>query len=233
MLLAAAGCNKQTGTGKDARPSNPSKVKVDLDRPEQPAGPAATVAPVKPPYAGQTQAPPAAPPKVETPPPPATVPKVILTKRQMESCLLNVGDALPDAALADLQGAAVPVGNLLGKRLTVVLFWNGAAAQLAANALDDLGRDVFQPLASQGVAVAAVNVGDPPQTVAQTAGQVRPQFPVLLDPQGAYFARLAKDGLPRVYLLDAAGKIAWFDLEFSRTTRRNLLQAIQAMLAAQ
>jgi hypothetical protein len=31
-------------------------------------------------------------------------------------------------------------------------------------------------------------------------------------------------------LIDAAGKILWFDIEYSRTTRRDLVGAIQATL---
>ncbi|MFH1924704.1 MAG: hypothetical protein ABIP48_33040, partial [Planctomycetota bacterium] len=55
-------------------------------------------------------------------------------------------------------------------------------------------------------------------------------FTNLLDPDGALFARVATEKLPRVYLLDADGKVLWFDLEFSRTTRDNLVQALQVAL---
>jgi hypothetical protein len=36
--------------------------------------------------------------------------------------------------------------------------------------------------------------------------------------------------LPRTYLLDSSGKILWFDLEYSRSTRRELNQAIRYVL---
>ena len=42
---------------------------------------------------------------------------------------------------------------------------------------------------------------------------------------------MAKDRrLPRVFLVDDRGKILWFDVEYSRTTRQELLQAIQVTL---
>jgi hypothetical protein len=36
--------------------------------------------------------------------------------------------------------------------------------------------------------------------------------------------------LPRVYLLNASGKIIWFDTDYSQASRRNLMQAIQVLL---
>ena len=53
-------------------------------------------------------------------------------------------------------------------------------------------------------------------------------FPSLLDPGGAYFAAVATERLPRIYLLDADGKILWFDMEYTETTRGALKQAIHA-----
>ena len=55
-------------------------------------------------------------------------------------------------------------------------------------------------------------------------------FPVLLDPQGAYFAKIAQSKLPRMYLLDSEGKIVWFDLEYSRSSKRELHQIIRLKL---
>jgi hypothetical protein len=42
---------------------------------------------------------------------------------------------------------------------------------------------------------------------------------------------VASEKLPRTYLLDASGKILWFDIEYSRTTRQQLLSAIRFSLA--
>ena len=50
---------------------------------------------------------------------------------------------------------------------------------------------------------------------------------VLMDPQGKALAQVATRYLPRTYLVDAAGKIVWFDMEYSPSTRRQLIQAIE------
>ena len=67
--------------------------------------------------------------------------------------------------------------------------------------------------------------------VQEQVAKVGATFPVLLDPKGAYFAQLAKDRrMPRTYLIDANGRILWFDVEYSRFTRRDLVQSIRVAL---
>ncbi len=36
--------------------------------------------------------------------------------------------------------------------------------------------------------------------------------------------------MPRTYLVDSQGKILWFDMEYSRSTRRDLRDAIRVVL---
>ena len=52
----------------------------------------------------------------------------------------------------------------------------------------------------------------------------------LVDADRAYFRQVATEKLPRTYLLDRNGKILWFDLEYSRSMRRELQNAIQYYL---
>ena len=49
------------------------------------------------------------------------------------------------------------------------------------------------------------------------------------DPDKAFFSKVAASTLPRVYLLDAAGKIIWFDTQYTQSTRRNLMQAVKVL----
>jgi peroxiredoxin len=152
-----------------------------------------------------------------------------------QKCVLWVGDVMPEAELADLAGSAQSLRGLFGQRLTVVFFWTSGSSELSAmaarNALEDLQKDVFEPYREKGVQVVGVNEGDRPEAVSQLVQQAGVTFPNLLDTDGALFARVATEKLPRPYLLDAEGKILWLDQEFSRTTRDNMMQAIQVALA--
>jgi rhodanese-related sulfurtransferase len=96
--------------------------------------------------------------------------------------------------------------------------------------LQDLDRDVLAAQGKKGAAVIAIDVRDPPETLKSLVQDARVGYPVLMDPDGAYFAKLATGVLPRIYALDPAGKVLWFDLEYSTTTRYNLKQTIFSVL---
>lgn len=163
------------------------------------------------------------------PAPVKQLPQVAMSQELLETCLVKVGDVIPDAEIADLQGAKQRPRALLGKSLTVLFLWNSSDPR-SPGGLEDLQADFAQPLAAEGVAVVAVHCGDQVEAAKAIAQKAQTKFPVLLDTDGAYLAKLAKEKLPRTYLLDAEGKILWFDVEYTRTTQRDLKQAIQFVL---
>jgi len=74
-------------------------------------------------------------------------------------------------------------------------------------------------------------VGDPLEEARRYVAEAKATFPNLLDPKGEYFAKIASERkMPRTYLLDAQGKVLWFDLEYSNTARRDLVQGIEVAL---
>jgi hypothetical protein len=56
---------------------------------------------------------------IESPPPPPAIAPVAMTAKQLRTCLVKVGNPLPDDELPLADGKAVPVRSLLGKRGTV------------------------------------------------------------------------------------------------------------------
>ena len=162
-------------------------------------------------------------------PPPFAIPKVVLTETQDLACRVKQYDALPDVPLDDLAGGTRPLAELRkGKKLTIVCFWQDSVR--AEEMLVDLQKDFFEAYAAKGVQVIGVNVGDREDAVRQRIADTATTFPTLLDPNGSLFAEVATADLPRVFLLDAAGKIVWFDIEFSADTRRILDKSIKLML---
>jgi peroxiredoxin len=159
-----------------------------------------------------------------------TMPQVVLSQAHAQTCLVGVGGSLPDLQLVDLEDVSQSISNLMGSKLTVVLFWNGAQPS-AVQELIDLGPDVADRFSGHGVAVVGINVGDDPQLVREFAKTAKARFRMLGDPHGAAFGQVATRKIPRTYLVDATGKIAWLDIEYSRTTRRELNQAIRYLLS--
>lgn len=165
------------------------------------------------------------------PPRPLAMPHVALSTGHLATCKVAVGDAFPQATLtAAADGAPKPLGELLGSKLTVVLFWNHANPY-SVGELGELQRDIFEPYAELGIAVVAIHVGDDPAAAASAAEERGAKFPLFNDVDKSIFSQVATAKLPRTYLLDAAGKILWFDIEYSRSTYRELLEALEYTLA--
>jgi hypothetical protein len=170
--------------------------------------------------------------------PPASkhpMPAAKLSVEDMATCLVKAGDRMPDASLPDLQGKDQPLKQLYGKRLTFVCLWTAGDTQKskskAQETLDSLAMDLAEPFAKQGVAVIAIDEGDKSETVSQMTDLAAAKFPSLLDPDGRYFALVATKLLPRIYLLDADGKVLWFDREYSGVfIRKNIVPAITEIL---
>ncbi len=169
-------------------------------------------------------------PEPDEPPPPPTIPTVNLTESLRATCLVDAGDPIPEGELSDLDGTKHSIRDLLGEELTVMVFWNSGNMYSVVQ-LEDLAADFAGPLAEQGGRIVAINVGDTPEKAAEAAEKAGVDFLVLLDPEKAYFGKIATEHLPRTYVLDAEGTILWFDLEYSRSTRRLLEQTIDVVLA--
>lgn len=154
----------------------------------------------------------------------AEVPPVLLTAGHQKLCRVKVGDAMPGLVLRDAKQKEQPLKSQFGKRATVVALV-GKKHWMNPALLADLPRDVVQPYGKQGVATVLVTVARTP-----AAGEKNDRYTLLSDPTGDAFAQLGNGKLPRVYVLDAEGKIVWFDIEYSRSTRRELKQTLAAMI---
>lgn len=163
------------------------------------------------------------------PPPKTWAPEVTLSTEHRATCKVFVGDKLPNLPLKNLDGKDAPLAAALGKKLTVVVFWNSENGY-AREQFTRLEREVADAFAEHGVTVVAVNVGDPADQVQAIAEECGCDFPCLLDPESAGFASIATGKLPRTYLCDASGKILWMDIEYSVTTRRELTNALWKFL---
>jgi peroxiredoxin len=163
------------------------------------------------------------------PPEPVYEPQVWMTEAHAATCLVKVGDAMPDITLPDLEGNEQLLARLYGEKLTVVVFWNSHYA-LAREQFMRLERETADRFSAFGVSVVAINVSDTPQEVRSVATEADSGVPCLLDQQGAALALVATEKLPRTYVLDSAGRILWLDIEYSLSTARELRNAVYYFL---
>jgi peroxiredoxin len=212
LLPVAVGCRKETADkrNRDVKvppievPPNP---KNRVDNNTDPVEPAA---------------------KKPEPVKPAEMPKVVLDAQSEKSSLLKVGDVLPDVELADLDGKKQSLRSLFGAKLAVVLFWTSDNLY-SAQALEDLQSDLG-PQEAKGVRLVGIDVKDKAEDAQSEVRDRKVKYPNLADADGAFFAKVASERMPRVYLVDASGKILWFDLEYSDKSRRDLKTAVQVVL---
>lgn len=153
----------------------------------------------------------------------ANVPPVLLASEHAGLCKVNVGDAFPAIALPKVGGGDAKVADLAGKKATVVLFW-APDRWMAEGALADLA---IEAAAFGGKGAGFVGIVEGPadgkaDELIKSAGGLTQ----LTDADGAALGQVGASALPRIYVLDSAGKIAWFDIEYSEATRRELRQTL-------
>jgi peroxiredoxin len=157
------------------------------------------------------------------------VPPVLLTRQHQGLCHLGVGDVMPAIELVKVGGRKTRLAALYGQTATVVVFWKSDRRMSLAE-LGDMGPDVVEPFGQKGVAVVGIAVGESARGAQKALQQAHATFPNLLDADGQAFAKVGSDRLPRTYLVDPQGKVLWFDIEYSLATRRELNQALKAVV---
>ncbi|WP_424896929.1 TlpA family protein disulfide reductase [Thermogutta sp.] len=163
------------------------------------------------------------------------IPSVVMAEVDRAQCKLFVGDVIPTAVLPNLEGQETDIKQLLGNEGTVLVFFSVGEGQrerlLASNLLGDLQEDIVKTHGSSGVSVIAIHVADDKGRLAALVKDAQVEFPVLVDRDGKYYGQFALHSPPALYLLDSSGKILWLDIEYSRATRENLKQAVEALVA--
>ena len=136
------------------------------------------------------------------------IPAVSLSEGHQAMTLVNVGEAFPE-----IQGVA----EARGAKATVVAV-PGGAPWMAAMLTGDLKNDFAPKYADRGVALmtlAGPEVADNIHALNVDAVTLRQS--------------LGKGRMPRVYVLDATGKIVWFDLEYTLSTHRELHATLEEL----
>jgi len=159
------------------------------------------------------------------------IPPVLLSASHAKLCQVKVGDLFPALSLPRLGGATTELAALRGQQATVVLFWH-PDRWMARTALTDMQRDIASQFDSGQVAVFGIAVEQPAGAVQNALNQFQATFPQLLDTNGQALAAVGTAVLPRLYVLDPAGKIVWFDIEYSEGTRRELWQTLRVLTKA-
>lgn len=160
---------------------------------------------------------------------PITKPSVVMSAGHKSTCLKSVGDTIADATVTDIKGSDHKLGELLSDRFTVLIFW----AETSRPAMEQFRRipiDVLGSFAKHRVKVITANVGGDVASTRRITGDAADKIVSLVDKDSNLFRQFASSRIPRTYLLDKSGKILWFDIEYSRSTQRELNNALNYYL---
>ena len=157
-------------------------------------------------------------------------PQVLLSEAHKKTCRLLVGDKIEDATVTDVRGTDHQLSQLVGDHLTVLIFWSDTST-MGLEQFRRIPIDVLADFAPRGVHVIAAHVGGEIGQVRNLTGNAVDKITSLIDAEGVLFGRFATGNLPRTYVIDAEGKILWFDLEYSQSTQRSLRNALAYYLS--
>lgn len=157
-----------------------------------------------------------------------SMPKVELSDTHAATCLVRVGDNMPDFSLANLAGEQQALADLRGEQGTVVLFWTtkNLYGPAAIEELQKIGTEY----GNRGIKVLAVCRKGEADAVKVIADEAAAGYPQLLDPDAEVYGKVATKLVPRTYLLDAEGKIVWFALTWEPRTAKTLRAGLDFML---
>ena len=161
--------------------------------------------------------------------PHSDIPSVKLSTGHAKLCKVSVGDLFPAITLPVHEGKESDLQSLRGKKATIVLFWH-PDRWMARTALGDLQRDIASKVDAKQVAVVGIAVHQDSSSVRTLLDGLKVTYPQLLDTKGKAFSSVGSAGLPRIYILNPAGKIVWFDIEYSEGTRREIGWTLDALM---
>ncbi len=118
---------------------------------------------------------------------------------------LTIGMPVPAVALKSLDGADLQFPAAYQGQVVLIHFWADWCALCRGELRES--EPLYQRYRERGLAVLAINIQQPRETVQAYLSGLDISYPVLLDGDGAMARRYGVSALPLVYLLDRRGRL--------------------------
>lgn len=160
----------------------------------------------------------------------AEIPSVVLSEQHAAASLFQMGGSLTEFSAQDAIGDLRRIGDHLGDAATAVVFWN-ADEPTSLEQLADVNTLLLEPYGDLGIRVILINPLQSPDDVEQVLAELHPSVTALFTSAlEVKTDETEEPQLPQTFLLDEEGTVVWYDVEYSRSTRRDLNEAIRHLL---
>lgn len=145
-----------------------------------------------------------------------------------QSTLVKVGDKAPEFSVEMLDGSTLSSASLKGK-VVLVNFW-ATWCPPCREELKYVQKDIVDRFAGRDFAFVAVSRGEARAKVEAFVKEHGYKFPIALDPQQAAYKLFASNYIPRNFLIDREGNIAFYGVGYDAEEFKHLISEIEKTL---
>lgn len=145
-----------------------------------------------------------------------------------KSTLVKVGDKAPEFKVEKLDGSRLTLSSLKGK-VVLVNFW-ATWCPPCREELKYVQKDIVDRFAGRDFAFVAISRGETRAKVEAFVKEHGYKFPIALDPQQTTYHLFASNYIPRNFLIDREGNIAFFGVGYDAAEFKHLISEIEKTL---
>lgn len=132
----------------------------------------------------------------------------------------------PPLSLTTLKGEAVELEQYRGK-LAMVQFW---ATYCTPCRVEMPSMNRLQARMGEDLVILAVNMGESSEEVQQFVDEVKPEFSILMDEDGAALAAWKVFAAPATFIVDPAGKIQYTMFGATEWDSEEMVSKLQSLM---